>query len=107
MIEVTGVVSEVVVVVHAWPRAPSVGSPAEPRHSYTVTTAEPPLAVTVLTMVIWQMMPSPPALPMSVEHAPTALSGAADTGSVVMRDTGASSAKAARLRKRTVTGERI
>src|ERR1035437_2485714 len=102
MIEVTGVLSEVVVVVHVWPRAPSVGAPAEPRHSCTVTTADPPLAVTVLTMVTWQMMPSPPALPVPVAHAPVALSGAADTGNVVMRDTGAISASAARARNRNL-----
>ena len=57
MTEVIGVLREYVVVVQVWPRAPSVGSPAEPRHSWTVSVADPPVAVIVLTMVTLQMMP--------------------------------------------------
>jgi len=38
------------------------GTPAAPWHSRTVTRAEPPLVVIVLTIVTWQIGPRPPVL---------------------------------------------
>jgi hypothetical protein len=51
---VTGLVRFLVVVEHA-----AVGSPAAPWHSRTVTVAEPPEDLNVLTMVVSQMRPRP------------------------------------------------
>jgi hypothetical protein len=72
-----------------------------------VSAADPPLAVIVLTTVIWQMMPSPPELPTPVLHAPVAASGAADAGEAVTSNPAASSAKATRPRKRSVNERRV
>jgi hypothetical protein len=96
MTDVTGAARLVVVVVQKWPRAPSVGSPADPRHSWTVTTADPAVAVIVLTMVTSQMMPSPPALPTPVAHAPTGDSDSALARALMRSVTGPSIARAAR-----------
>ncbi len=96
MTDVTGAARLVVVVVQKWPRAPSVGSPADPRHSWTVTTADPAAAVIVLTMVTSQMMPSPPALPTPVAHAPTDVSDSAIARALLRSVTGPSIARAAR-----------
>jgi hypothetical protein len=60
---VTGLVRVLVVVVQA-----AVGSPAAPWHSRTVTFADPPLAVIVLTTVTWQIRPLPPGLSTPLLH---------------------------------------
>lgn len=91
---VTGSVREEVVSVQA-----AVGSPAAPWHSWTVTVADPPVAVMVLTIVIWQISPRPPVLSTPLLHdvvAAIVAAGlaAAATGAVVSIATGASNERA-------------
>jgi hypothetical protein len=105
--EVTGSLRLVVVVVHACPRAPSVGSPAEPRHSWTVTVAEPPVLVMLLTIVTWQMMPSPPTLPIPVTQAPVALKEAAATWAGVTKATAGNSSANMAIPRRSSVGKRL
>src|SRR5664279_453425 len=90
------------------PPLPSVGAPAEPRHSRIVTVAVPVAAVIVLTMVISQIMPLPPSLPRALPHVVVgAIVCAAETGEEARTDTGTSSAKANRIRKRLLNGLRM
>jgi len=62
---VTGLVRTVVLFVQLVCVA---GGPAAPRHSRTVTVADPPLAVIWLTIVTSQMRPWPPPLPTPLPH---------------------------------------
>ena len=87
-----------------------MGSPAEPRHSRTVTVADPALAVILFTTVTSQIRPSPPALPTPLLHivaGAIVTDEAADAGEIVISDPAASSAKAIRPRKRKVSGRRL
>jgi hypothetical protein len=73
-----------------------------------VTVADPPLAVIVLTTVTSQIRPRPPVLSTPLLHVVVgAIVVAADAGEVVMTDPAASSAKATRPRKRSVSGRRL
>jgi len=96
---VTGVVSTFVVVEQAKPPVPlpSVGAPAEPRHSRTVTVAVPvsgsvPAAeVILLTTVTSQIRPWPPWLPIPLPHVVAAAMVAADAPPVTAKDPRSSS----------------
>src|SRR5664280_1419965 len=107
---VTGWVRVAVLVVQAKPAPPlpSVGAPAEPRHSRTVTVAVPPLAVMVLTTVTSQIRPLPPRSPRPTPQVVVgAIVVAAATGEVARSDTGTKRARANTIRKREVNGRRM
>src|ERR1035437_9695440 len=86
---VTGLVRTVVLSVQA-----ALGAPAAPWHSWTVTVADPPPAVIVLTTVTWQIRPSPPVLLTPLLHVVVAaMVVAAAAGEVIIRVAGTRSAR--------------
>src|SRR5450759_3123233 len=86
---------------------PSVGAPAEPKHSRTVTLADPPVAVIVLTTVTSQIRPRPGVSSTPLLHVVVGAIVAAAAGEVVIRVAGTRSARAARHRKKLVRSGRI
>jgi hypothetical protein len=96
---VTGWPREVVVFVQV-----AVGTPAEPVHSRTVTTADPPLGVMVLTTVTSQ---TAPPLPSALLHVVVGAMVTAAAGAAVPRDAGVIIAKATSPADRKRIGRRI
>lgn len=96
---VTGSLSGVVVFVHV-----ASGTPAEPVHSRTVTTADPPVGVIVLTTVTSQ---TAPPFPSALLHVVVGAIVTADAGAAVERDAAVSSANANEAVIRKEIGRRI
>jgi hypothetical protein len=83
------------------PPLPSVGEPAEPRHSRTVTVDVPPAVVIELTMVTSQIKPLPPRSPRALPHVVVAaMVVPANAGEMVISETGTRSARTSRPRNR-------